>query len=159
MEPVCFNTGNSAAKQIQEVLKDASMEPVCFNTGNRACHRSAVPRILPLQWSRCVSTPETEMTDWRCCEKKELQWSRCVSTPETVFQGDDFRVVTLASMEPVCFNTGNLQGLVCWSLDKELQWSRCVSTPETQDELLPSRVKLPLQWSRCVSTPETCRSD
>ena len=108
MEPVCFNTGNNHFMIVlfgvcirfngagvfqhrklcheesdEDFAKSASMEPVCFNTGN-------------LEYGEDIGNP------------LKLQWSRCVSTPETTDIEQHTNTRIKASMEPVCFNTGNL---------------------------------------------------
>ena len=133
MEPVCFNTGNEQQRSPSNkrptcfngagvfqhrkpyIYRDtagrptASMEPVCFNTGNaEVCQKPVkIPKLL--QWSRCVSTPETGLSSKKLSEDKMLQWSRCVSTPETTVSRADPMPSETASMEPVCFNTGNIE--------------------------------------------------
>ena len=112
-----------------------------------------------------------------------LQWSRCVSTPETVLTEDAAPPIIPASMEPVCFNTGNfVSGVLFDRLIKLASMEPvCFNTGNNVDRgtnghgyrrfngagvfqhrkhamhKLFSVLFQKLQWSRCVSTPETTK--
>ena len=137
MEPVCFNTGNGLKVITVRPRSPASMEPVCFNTGNQQEGTKVRALTKSLQWSRCVSTPET------VAKLKEIKVGTAASMEPVCFNTGnskrtyrDARKAT-ASMEPVCFNTGNLAVAAFEGCDvPALQWSRCVSTPETEMSII-----------------------
>ena len=131
------------------------MEPVCFNTGNLRVQNLFVC-LVTLQWSRCVSTPETFPTSIPLSSVTQLQWSRCVSTPETSNSSFEYLALALGFNGAGVFQHRKLRGRSkSGNNGPWLQWSRCVSTPETFSIISMRSSICTLQWSRCVSTPET----
>ena len=116
-------------------------------------------RTPELQWSRCVSTPETAKLTSSSIPEYELQWSRCVSTPETIAFAEACLSDERASMEPVCFNTGNLVGSIPswerWGCFNGAGVFQHRKLDEARKGFIADQV---LQWSRCVSTPETTQT-
>ena len=89
-------------------MHDASMEPTSFNVGDVGT-QGRTARLGPLQWSRRLSTSETN------------------TSPQNNVG------VMIASMEPTSFNVGDGQAAeVDAGKLLPLQWSRRLSTSETE---------------------------
>ena len=132
MEPVCFNTGNCLQfRRPPRCGSQASMEPVCFNTGNSS---GASPGLLMMSRFNGAGVFQHRkrykgrfLNEGNHCfngagvfqHRKHEPRSQCVLPLASGFNGAGvfqhrkpgvataLRADGIASMEPVCFNTGN----------------------------------------------------
>ncbi len=132
MEPPSFDGGNAGAGSYGRCAGQASMEPPSFDGGNYKTNKLARQAIRASMEPPSFDGGNHNFTLDPVRIPTLLQWSRRLSTAETERKPAAQEPESLASMEPPSFDGGNtrkrLEGEI---VQTGLQWSRRLSTAET----------------------------